>query len=252
MKKSRKTLIGLLLCGLLLSGCNAYTMPSLPDPSEITTSIDETIETDDASDEASAQLEAYRSAMDLIDAGEYHSAYDILLTIKGYKDVDKYLERFSFKYDYQITRYLNVDNIQIYYIEHNQYGKTTYYKFYSPGYGYEYFYEYDENQNLLEYVNKDSYGESTEKYQYDEQGRVIYAENSWGESLTIQYDKYGNRKMTSDSGKVRIDQYDDNGNCISYQEFDYEGNKIWETKNTYDENGNILLNANKYCLISLL
>lgn len=253
MKKRGIGILCALLSGMILTSCNAEGLQTSINTQleitsgEITTAVDETTCQEESSDGCeefdpneviNPELEAYRSAMDLIEAEQYNEAYDILLTIKGYRDVDEYLKRFSYKYDYKIVKYPS--HAYVYYNEYDKCGVNVHEVQYGYGYSYEYIRKYDENYNLLEYTV--NYGDTVEhtRYEYDDENRCIFAEDNSGYGYTIAYGENGSKTVEYKNGSKSIYEHDELGNCVRYTEINCDGNVIWDSKTEYDTNGNIL------------
>lgn len=215
----------------------------------------------------------YNNALTLLGEGKIEDAYAIFLTIEDYADVSEYLSRFSYKYTTEMLTYLqsstNLNRIST--TVYNQHGNALFDVSYYPnsGYIYAYYFEYDQNENLISCASKSDDWEYDTLYKYDEYNRPIWRSSPDGISK-IEYDARGNViKRVASYGAILEYEYDSNNNVlkatytdefgnVSYVEtfeYDAKGQLIKETYEdndfenplsivhtyTYDENGNLLV-----------
>ena len=217
--------------------------------------------------------ELYNRALSLLNERKIEEAYDIFLSIKDYADVSEYLSRFSYQYTTVILTNLesNKDISRISTTVYNQYGNELFEVSYYPysGYSYAYYFEYDENQNLIFLASKSDDWEYKTLYKYDENNRPIWRSSPDG-IAKIEYDDRGNViKRQASYGAVYEYEYDSNNNVVKstyineygevrYAEtfaYDAKGQLIQMTREdndfvapfsyvytyTYDEDGNLLV-----------
>lgn len=194
-----------------------------------------------------------KAARELIDAGEYQKAYDLLLTVENPNEEEKTLlsgfffrevERISasgdvlFRCTYDekgrlVSRHCNPDSY---------FGPTE-------------VFTYDEKHNLLTWdvTDRDNRWQKT-VWTYDENGNILteeYSHHSYsGRKFTYTYDTHGNMLTMNEvinDPEVRwhnyVYTYDEKGNLVK-EEYTYDGSfrKVsWHTAvYTHDEEGNIL------------
>ena len=275
MKKIIAILLLVALCTSLLA-CEKKDDDKLPEQStnsEQTAAPEEREDEDEDEKETSDEeidleeidekLNSYRAALDYLEKGNIEDAYDIFLSIKDYRNVNEYLERFSFKYNTKMTLHSINRSVRTNYYEYNEYGKPTLeLSFFSNYSGVDSFvFEYDDNQNLLRnvhYTNGDV--DDFLYYTYDEEGRPISQERKAYGTNFFEYDDKGNMTkifthdkvlreyMYDEEGRVlseiegdssKIYEYDSQGNCISII-LSYGGVTSSAVANQYDENGNLI------------
>ena len=167
---------------------------------------------EDAPEYVDERMVAYFEALEYLDAGEIQDAYDIFLTIKGYRDVDEYLEKFSFKPSVVIGRSPTAAFIEHYY-EYDEYGKILFESYGSSSF---YSYEYDDRENLIKVVYRKGDREEITTYEYDENGRAVLQTNPDGSFTRLEYDEKGNIiRSTRASGYGEENTYDEYGNCLT-------------------------------------
>ncbi|MBO5939139.1 MAG: RHS repeat protein [Clostridia bacterium] len=230
MKKITALLLCLLLLlGVVLTSCEAEE--SSPSEEEISSRVEENEKESDeneAENELPAEptdpkLEAYSEALQHLNAGEIEKAYDLFLTIKDYRDVSTFLERFSF--GYQTSFFYEDDYGFVFHYEYDEYGRPILQRYFSTMSEHMTVIrqEYDEKGNLI----KHSYQYSPQNiqettYEYDEEGKLIR-----------QNDPY----MDGD-GTYKLAAYDEKGNVvrIGYY-FSYENEPHFEEFYEYNEEG---------------
>ena len=209
-------------------------------------------------EEIDAKLTSYRKALRLIDKEKFQEAYDILLTIKDYRNANEYLERFSFKYSDSIIT--TSSTATTYHYEYNEYGKTTLQSNSSTNSSIveSFVFEYDDNQNLLSEVHY-KYGVKWDfiYYTYDKNNNVTSQTRSGYGTVNYEYDRHGNMiKAFTNEGDVTDYTYDDEGRLLSQIsgcnktvfEYDSEGNctKIVQTYNVGEDDERSIVVTQQY------
>lgn len=218
--------------------------------------------------------ELYNRALSLLNERKIEEAYDIFLSIKDYADVSEYLSRFSYQYTTKI-RYYNErgsknDVYASFISTRDQYGRPldelAFYPSHEEKSIHTYSYRYDSNQNLVEYISNDEYGELTTHYGYDKENRPIWRYYEPEGLSTVKYDDVGNviKRFSEYTGTTEEYEYDANNNLIKttysndeeitlivYNEYNSRGELVKTINDlcpgqtvityTYDENGNLLL-----------
>ena len=252
-----------LICGFLFA---ALVSCGMPEGSSAETSADSLPETAVTSTTAPAvttvsKEDAYLEAVTYLEEGKLEEAYDLFLTIKGYRDVDDYLGRFAFRYESRIERDKRYASTTHY--EYDAYGKTVCEVYFSTHDGSmtTHTYKYDDNQNLIEEVYQ--YASSPKivtLYEYDENNMPVRKSGSSGVILEVEYDAKGNIVKEIYTNAVLAYTYDENGNLLTeiftYKdgevyyhatyEYDAKGNRVKFTDDRrvvtshYDERGNLV------------
>ena len=263
MKKS----LALFLCfafllSALFSSCDKKETPVLSDQAPQSSY---TPEESPAPEEIDPRIDSYREALRLLEAGELEAAYDIFLTIKDFRNVNDYLECFSFKYDVEIEK--SPTGARTHYYEYDEYGKSTLcLRFGTYASTERSVYEYDENENLNKKVYNYKYNdwqyEEVSLYEYDDNGNVTRYTDPRGDVTELEYDSNGNviKKITKNT--ITEYSYDSRGNILKCEskkngittsmhtyayEYDSEGRCI-RILHAYDFSGSSghILRTNKY------
>ncbi len=271
MRKVVSVLICLFLFAVLVS-CGApeaesteTSADSLPE-TVVTTAVTTTAITTTTAPATTTAAEEipYREAIRCLEEGKLEEAYKLFLTIEDYRDVDDYLDRFAFRYTAKTERTPQYANTTYY--EYDEYGKTLLELYFaSSGSMHSSTYQYDDNENLIEYVYREGRDyESRVKYEYDENNHPL-RKHDWYGVIEIECDENGNAiKLTNEDGEVIERTYDANGRLLvdvtKYREgdlvetFEYDsmGRLIKRTSDAdysdgptvttwqYDERGNCL------------
>ena len=265
----KKILAAFLLIVLSMSACACDVKDGVEteeDESTLAeTSSAPSLDGEDIPDYVEPKLSSYLQALRYLEEENIEAAYDIFLSIKDYRDVSEYLERFSFKYSAEIM--WSPRSVSIIYHEYDEDGKQVL-DFYRSTYSYAY--EYDDNDNLIKVVYRRGDREEITTYQYDENNRPICQNNPDGSYAKLEYDGNGNiiRKIGS-TGNNEEYTYDADGNCLTVvytengiiylrrsYEYDLSGNCVKQlqehhftdgqsnstatTTYKYDENGNLI------------
>lgn len=130
--------------------------------------------------------------------------------------------------------------------------------------GFEVHYEYDENGNIIHYKTDSVFLYDRVEYwnKYDKNGNIIYSENDNGVKRSYIYDEFGKLIIVKLNGNIdekyeydkndrcifkedkykkELNEYDDNGNAISYELISKNNNKeIFKCYYTYDNKGNLI------------
>lgn len=188
--------------------------------------------------------ELYNRAIALLEEKKIEEAYAIFLTIQNYADVGEYLSRFSYKYTTEILTHLqsSMDLSQISTTAYNQYGNPLFDVSYYPvsGYIYAYYFEYDENQNLILRAGKSDDWEYETLYKYDAYNRPIWRSSPEGVAK-IEYDDKGNViKRVASYGSMYEYEYDSNNNLLKRTYTDECGNLVSTETFAYDEKGQLI------------
>lgn len=218
----------------------------------------------------------YDQAVQLLQEGNLQEAYDIFLTIKDYRDVPEYLDRFVYRSETYKISSSRTSAIQYTYDEYGRIVKTEesdsgnfasfpltwIYEYNDQGFvkkairkledGSEitYLYEYDKNGNITKVINPSG---TTAEFAYDKKGNTVEEiyRGTQGELLkhgTYTYNNHGD-VLTSHVLDCELDQE----YSFTYEyEYDKKGNKIklvrdeyseeWE----YDEQGRIVRDCWEY------
>ena len=189
-------------------------------------------------------LEKYKTALELLEAGDLYGAYDIFLEIKDFRDVQGYLSRFNFKYEGCTCFSENNNHITI--LRYDEFGKNIYSELFYPDISrsYRYFYQYDENERLSGrgYLNEDGEKIHIELYGYDEQGRPNSVKGSAGSYsyCTLEYDENGNiSKVYYGGGSTKENFYDADGN-LSEETLRSDGDVLLRSVYQYNEQGDVV------------
>ena len=241
MKKSLAlSLVFMILLSIVFCSCDL----SSKEQGEETFAPKEEHETEEGPSEelADPRHVSYSKAIKCLSDGEIESAYDLFLTIKDYRDVSKYLERFSFHYATKVI--YSPHSIYANYFEYDEYGNSTL-KVY--GGDEQYVYEYDKNQNLIRETRCFGFNKYVSVYEYDEQGRPVGREDEdTGYFVTLEYDAAGNRvKTTYPSSMVEM-RYDEDGRLVETQVKNLDGTVTGNTLQEYDEQGNCVKYIQNY------
>lgn len=230
----------------LFDGETSETVNTTETPTTETPTTENTTPVEEPPQNTPAQSdeELYNNALTLLGEGNIEEAYAIFLTIKDYADVSEYLSRFSYKYTTEILTYpqLSTDLSQISTTVYNQYGNPLFDVSYDPvsGYIYAYYFEYDENQNLLFKASKSNNWEYETLYKYDAYNRPIWRSSPDG-IAKIEYDDKGNViKRVASYGAMYEYEYDSNNNLLKRTYTDERGNLVSTETFTYDEKGQLI------------
>ena len=189
----------------------------------------------------------YNEALALIDEGDYLTSYEIMEGLNGYRDSEKYADRFMFV-PTMITKNRNGEKSSISFLYNEENLNTKIIETYSGGKTDCGEFTYDSHGRLISEVSTDIYGKkSTSKYSYDEYGNCIQhiETNAKGETQISTY-TYGADGLTlktkiayfDGTESVQLFVHDDDGKLTSsgyndsngdYVIFDYQ----------YDRNGNM-------------
>jgi len=191
----------LLLLATMLTSCN---QEDANPESNKNVSANTTNQSNDT--KQSTKEKTYTQAKDCLNEGKYQEAYDLFLTIQGYKDVDDHLGRFF----YQCGKEVVGDSISSY--------------------------EYDMRGNLVKsiWTWQDQEFIHENEYQYNEKGYILTQDSFF----VFEYDKQGFvTKMTGD-GEWFI-EYNQNKKPTKVTIFE-DDELIFEMLWEYDRNGKIL------------
>ena len=153
-------LVLLLLSVMIFSSCSQNTVENtVPRQTE---------------DEPTAEEQAYTQAKNYLNEGKYQEAYDLFLTIQGYKDVDEHLGRFFYQCGKEETS-----------------GKII-------------LHEYDVRGNQVKYtlIEGDSTYEVQHKYEYSEKGYIVKSD-----STLLEYDEEGYVTKITDGDEIWLIEY---------------------------------------------
>jgi len=256
----KKVIIAALLCALFisvftLSGCERAENNENEKDNQISDTEGENATGVQSEDKAEAdssvenaelfrnaeKLEKYKTALELLEAGDLYGAYDIFLEIKDFRDVPSYLSCFSFKCSSIVT--YSSSSASTAYFEYDEYGKPTLELYFGAPYHstYAYTFKYDENQNLTEsgfYYEGNRYNITL--YQYDEKGRPTRQINPDGSYTDLEYDENSNiTKRIGSRGNLEEYTYDADGNCLII-EYKEDGDVYLRITNEYDSKGNCI------------
>ena len=230
----------------LFDGETSKTVNTTETPTTETPTTENTTPVEEPPQNTPAQTdeELYNNALTLLGEGNIEDAYAIFLTIKDYADVSEYLSRFSYKYTTEILTYLqsSTDLSQISTTVYNQYGNPLFDVSYDPvgRYIYAYYFEYDQNQNLLFKASKSNDWEYETLYKYDAYNRPIWRSSPDG-IAKIEYDDKGNViKRVASYGAMYEYEYDSNNNLLKTTYTDERGNLVSTETFAYDEKGQLI------------
>ena len=225
---------------------NTTETPTTETPTTETPTTENTTPVEEPPQNTPAQSdeELYNNALTLLGDGNIEDAYAIFLTIKEYADVSDYLSRFSYKYTTEILTYLqsSTDLSQVSTTVYNQYGNPLFDVSYYPvsGYIYAYYFEYDENQNLISKTSKSDDWEYETLYKYDAYNRPIWRSSPDG-IAKIEYDDKGNViKRVASYGAMYEYEYDSNNNLLKSTYTDERGNLVSTETFAYDAKGQLI------------
>lgn len=275
MRKFISILIGVFLFAVLVScrvpeggtQTSADTNADILPETSVTTAVTSTaLSTTSVPVTTTAEEElSYRAALGYLEEGKLEQAYELFLTIKEYRDVDAYLERFAFRYTSEVT-YSPRRATTVYY-EYDEYGKTLLELYFSSHSGSmsSYTYRYDDKENLIEQTYCQGDFSESVVYEYDENnnplrkhdwygvieiecdanGRVIKITNEDGEEIENTYDENGRRVKRvyrySVGNLVETYEYDAKGRCVRMtSEYNYSGGGSSVVTWNYDESGKLL------------
>ena len=194
------------------------------------------------------QNNAYMQAVQLLEQGEIEQAYEMFLSMQDYRDVSKYLERFSFKCDTMGCFSWYEDHASSYRLEYERdaYGRTTEQRRYSHASDdgeliQTHVYEYDAKGNLVCEANIfQEHRSGTIRYEYDEQGRAIRMYQGDG-GIQVEYDERGNVVKVLENGILSSTSvYDERGNEIECVYYGATGGITSRTTRVYNEYGDVV------------
>ncbi len=241
-----------LLVALSISACACDVKDETAEESTSTSPAEisdiPSLDAEEVFDYVDEKLILYKDALKYLEEGNLEASYDTFLSIKGYRDVDDYLDRFSFQPSAVITRSpLYVESV---YFEYDKYGKQTLELYYSTyGTMYSYSYEYDDNENLMiKQVYRRGVREEITMYEYDENKRPVCQINPGGFFTKLEYDANGNIIKSIDSSEqCNAYTYDADGNCLS-REYSLNGVLLFRISYEYDPYGNCIRELQEYDL----
>jgi len=202
--------------------------------------------------EQSEEETAYLQAKAYLDEAKYQEAYDLFLTIKGYKNVDEHLDRFFYAYGKENHMWTSVYTYE--YDTKGNFSKI------STGYGEEKFeYEYTEDgvissskslffpyghakpsstalfeYNHLGYITKIDYVEQnvTVFVEYNSNNQPVSGIVSWagGDSYEFLWEYNTQGKLSKETYSERIGGTENSSVCVYSYENDKLGRVIRETK----------------------
>ena len=230
MKKLFTAFVLLTFC-VILCACSASMDDTVSEPERTLSELSqvEALRTQVPNADTDPTLQTYTDALAALDSGRIEAAYALFLKIRGYRDVDRYLARFSYQPEVVLH-------------QGNDYASTSRYRYDEYGRAVEscsfssssdtlryHWYFYDEMGNLIreeecpkKYFpsNSEWYYSAKTKYTYDANGNVILAEYP--------------------GGYVRSAEYDDKGNLIHSRYFSALESDFSDTTYTYDEDGKLI------------
>ncbi len=201
----------LLLVATMLSSCSQNTVENtVPSQTE---------------EEPTAEEQAYTQAKNYLNEGKYQEAYNLFLTIKGYKDVDEQLERFFYQYG-KIEYPSGQISLYEYDLKGNITKQTSIYD--TSTYIESYDYQYDEKGYVLTKAFRSKWSDSSSYFEYDKQGFVTKMTVS-DETWLLEYNS--EKKITKLSMTWSNDRFES-----SFEwEYDSNGRIIKETEKNYTE-----------------
>ncbi|MBQ9805500.1 MAG: RHS repeat protein [Clostridia bacterium] len=234
MKKSVAFLLVLVMLLGSLCSCNDINEDANMPSDETTVPDYEDKPSDDEN------LEKYNAALALLQQERLEEAYTIFLTLQDYKDVSDYLSRFVFHLEKQESNSQYGDYTAFY--AYDDYGRRTFQEtvYADESKSYRTNYRYDENGFLIEVERTLGYLAGITRYEYDEAGNPIRQIEPSGETVELEYDKYGNITKVVGLGYIQERKFDASGrmteNVLKNESGFWMETKVYE----YNEHGELI------------